>query len=58
MISYCWLASGIIENFFDALPYSKIAEYLLKSWRVSFELKDNLFIRQNIELKTIKKYLK
>ncbi len=25
MISYCWLAAGIIDNFNDAIPFSKIA---------------------------------
>lgn len=25
MISYCWLAAGIIDNFHEAIPFSKIA---------------------------------
>jgi hypothetical protein len=47
MVSYCWLASGIIDNFYDSISFNKVSEYLLKTWRIGFELKDNLIIRQN-----------
>lgn len=58
MVSYCWLASGIIDNFYDSISFNKVSEYLLKTWKIGFELKDNLIIRQNAQLKSIKKCLK
>lgn len=36
LISYYWLAAQIITNFSENLPYSKICEFLLLTWRIGF----------------------
>lgn len=36
MLSYYWLGANVIENFSSHIPFSKISEFLLLTWRVRF----------------------
>lgn len=45
----------MIENFAHMLPYSKIVEYLVRAWRVGYEGRDWLAVRQGVELRGVRR---